>query len=53
MPTIAIFVASPTFQCFSGTYVVMPAHSSGAASSSSRLSGIVTTKRSSTTICRL
>jgi hypothetical protein len=37
----------------SGLYIVMPAHSSGAATSSSNASGMRTTKRSVTTMCVL
>jgi hypothetical protein len=50
MPTTATFLPGPAFQCLSGEYVVMPAHSSGAASSRARPSGMRRTKFSSTTM---
>ncbi len=40
MPTTATFLPGPAFQCLSGEYVVMPAQSSGAATSSERPSGM-------------
>ena len=48
MPT---FLPGPAFQWRSGEYVVMPAHSSGAAAAGSSEAGTRSTKCSSTTIC--
>ena len=48
-PTTATFLPGPAPQWRSGEYVVMPAQSSGAATSSSMPSGIRTTKSSVTT----
>ena len=42
MPRTATFLPGPAFQCLSGEYVVMPAQSSGAASSRERPSGMRT-----------
>ena len=53
MPTIATCLPGPAPQRLSGLYIVMPAHSSGAATSSPSASGIFTTKRSVTTMCSL
>ncbi len=50
-PTTATERPVPAPHRRSGEYVVMPAHSSGAATSSSIASGMRSTKRSLTTTC--
>jgi hypothetical protein len=42
-PITAICLPGPAFQCRSGEYSVMPAHSSGAAASSGSPSGMCST----------
>ncbi len=49
-PTTATLLPGPTFQWRSGDQLVMPAHSRGAAPARSRLSGILSTNLSETTI---
>jgi hypothetical protein len=49
-PTTPTFFPLATSQCRIGEYVVIPAHSSGAAPAGSRFGGIRTTNRSSTTM---
>jgi hypothetical protein len=49
-PMTPTFLPDPTPQCRSGEYVVIPAHSSGAAPAGSSVSGTRRTKCSSTTI---
>lgn len=48
-PTTATLLFLPTFQCFYGDHVVIPAHSNGATAAKSKLKGTFNTKCSSTT----